>query len=53
MGKGSNRRQFNKENELAFKKHYTQLYGRRERSSNPRTVYVMKGKDLISKDNRY
>jgi len=53
MGKGSNRRQFNKVNERAFKKRYMRVFGRKEGShSSSRTVYVMKGKDLVAKSSQ-
>jgi hypothetical protein len=52
MGKGSSRRQFNKVSERAFKKHYSWVFKHRE---NPlptsKTIYVLKGKDLVGKSN--
>lgn len=50
MGKGSNRRQFNKAGERAFKKRYSRVFSRKEKSpSSSRTVYVLRGKELVPK----
>jgi len=49
MGKGSNRRQFNKVNERAFKERYGTTFKNREIPVSPRTVYVLKGKELVEK----
>lgn len=50
MGKGSNRREFNKKRERVFVKTHEQVYGTStSKSSSPRTVYVMGDGKLVPK----
>lgn len=50
MGKGSNRREFNKERERAFVNTHKRVYGTStSKSSSSKTVYVMRDGKLVLK----
>ena len=52
MGKGSNRRQFNKRLEDSFKLGHRRTFGPKKESGSTKTIYVVKDKTLILKSER-